>query len=183
MKKIFGLVTIAFTSLAGFAQWQGGPQSRGSYNQPSSLIINTASNRPITVVIDNSQTYQGNSNGYGNTVNIGSVYAGSHSIVVYEWRSNIFGKQRKEVVYNGNVYLKPGYETTVTVNGFGQANVAERQLYNYNNGNGQYGNNGNGAGGGYGRKKHKHQRKCGNDNGYNQRNQNGRGQQNDDWDD
>lgn len=189
MKKMIGLITLATSAITGFAQWQGGPQNQGGYYQQASLIVNTSSQRQVSVVIDNNQTYQGNNNnGYGNTINIGTLSEGSHSIAVYEWRTNIFGKPRQELIYNSTVYLKSGYETTISVNSYGQANVSERQLYGYNDNNNGYGNNGNGVDWGYGRKKHKHHRKCGNDNGYGQRqggwnNYGRRNQQNDDWDD
>ena len=65
-------------------------------------------------------------------------------------------------MYNSSLYVKPGFETTIFINGAGQVNISERQVYNYEDQG--YGNNGNGVGHGYGRKKNKHKKNhCDND--------------------
>ena len=179
MKKIFTLIVLAASITTGFAQWQqypqpgSGPQERQNYptrnsniNQYSSLIVSSAMQQQISVFIDNQQ-YQNNgnngngdnngNNGYGNTVNIRQLNAGYHSIAVYQWKRNFWGKQVREVIYNTSLNLKPGFETTIFINGVGQVNINEQQVYNNNQGG--YGNNGNGVGHGYGRKKNKHKNK------------------------
>lgn len=164
MKKIIGLLLFAISATGAFAQWQGNDRQRqqGNNNQTASLVITTQSQRQVFVSIDNNQVYQNNGS-YGAGINIGSVNPGNHTIVVYEMRNNIFGKQRQEIIYSATLYLKPGFETSLIINGYGQATVTERALYgSYSNGQGGYGNNGNGFGNGYGRKKHKHNR-CDND--------------------
>jgi hypothetical protein len=182
MKKILTAIILAAGITSGFAQWQpnqrqtGGPQQGNSqqypqqnnnYNQYSSLIVSSVSQRQFLVYVDNQQ-YQGNgNNGNGSTINIGQLQAGNHTVAVYENRRNFWGKTVQDKIYNSSLYLKPGFETTVFINALGQVNISERQLYNNsNNGgydNGGYGNNGNGNGYGYGRRKDKHKQKCGND--------------------
>ena len=182
MKKIFTLIVLAASITTGFAQWQqypqsgSGPQERPNYptrnsnnSQYSSLIVTSAMQQQISVFIDNQQ-YQNNgnngngdnngntgNNGYGNTVNIRQLNAGNHNIAVYQWKRNFWGRQVREVIYNASLYLKPGFETTIFINGVGQVNISEQQVYN--NDQGGYGNNGNGVGHGYGRKKNKHKNK------------------------
>ena len=171
MKKILGLLLLAVSATGAFAQRQSNDWQRqqgnewqrqqGNNNQNASLVITTQSQRQVFVSIDNSQVNQSNGGyGSGNVINIGSINSGNHTIVVYEMRNNIFGRQRQEIIYSSTLYLKPGYETSLIINGYGQATVSERAIYgNYNNGQGGYGNNGNGVGYGYGRKKNKHN-KC-----------------------
>lgn len=171
MKKILTTIVLAAGITLCFGQWQqnpqrgGGPnhypdypQQNGNYNQNSSLIINTVSQRPLSVSVDNQQ-YQSNVN--SNTLNVGQINSGNHKIVVYEEKRNFWGKQVQNIVYNSTVNLRPGYETTISINSFGQANISERQLSSNNtsgqSGYGKKGNNGNnGKGHAYGKYKNKH---------------------------
>lgn len=173
MKKILITIVLATAITTGFAQrnqypQQGNgpqqypdyPQQNGNYSQYSSIVVDAASQSDLSVSVDN---YQYQSNGNGNSINIDQLNAGNHNIVIYQWKRNFFGKRVQQVIYNSNLYLKPGFETNIYINGLGQVNISERQLYN--NGNygqgGGYGNNGNGRGYGYGRNKHKHKKnKC-----------------------
>ena len=181
MKKIFTSIMLTAIVFAVFAQGQRYPQNGGPrqnnnypqgtvYNQNSSLIINSASQRQIAVSVDN---YQYQSNGNNGDINVGQLSAGNHTVVITEWKKNFWGKTVQRVVYNSSLYLKPGFETTIYINALGQVNVSERQLYNngnYNNNNGDYGNNGKGVGNGYGRKKNKHKKdNCSNDRNYRDR--------------
>ena len=176
MKKLFTSVFLILVCFSVFAQWQNnsgrGPNNgQNNFAQNSALIVSASSQGNFTVMIDNSYQYQSNgnnaNNGSGNTVNIGSLSPGNHVIAIYELKTNLFGKQRQRELYNTTLYFKPGMETSININGYGQANITERQLYQ--NGNYDYGNNGNGKGYGYGRQK-KHHKKCendGDDEGYN----------------
>ena len=174
MKKICTLIFLAASITTGFAQWQqpqqrGGPQQYPNYppqnnnnNQYGSLIVTSALQRQFSVYVDNNQYQSNGTNQSGNTVNIGQLYAGNHIVAVYQWKTNIWGKQVQEVIYNSSLNFKPGFETTIFINGSGQVNINERQVYN--NEDQGYGNNGNGAGYGYGRKKNKHKKDhCKND--------------------
>ena len=152
----------------GFAQWQGngnqGPNNNGQYgyNQNSALVVSTFLQQQFMVVVDNNYQYQST----GSSININNLSAGNHIVTVYQWRRNLFGMQRQEIIYNAGIYFKPNVETSVYINTFGQVNIDERQIYQNNNyGNGEYGNNGNGVGYGYGRKKNKYRKHdgCGND--------------------
>jgi hypothetical protein len=172
MKKIFTFIIATCSVVTGFAQWQQGgpnqypnqnpnyPQQNNNYNQYSSLLISSGLQRQLTVSVDNYQ-YQ----------------AGNHNIVISQWRTNLWGRQIQEVIYNSSLYFKPGYETNIFVDGYGRTNITERQLYANSNNQGGYNNNGNGVGYGYGRAKNKHKKShCDNDDhDNNQGNRNDRG--------
>jgi hypothetical protein len=168
MKKISGVMAAFLMSTACFAQWQGSNGNNNNTYQGTSLIVSSLGQKQFTVVVDNYTNYQ---NTGSNNVYISNLGAGNHQVMIYEYRTNIFGKQRQVLVYNSTVYLRQGYETTISMNAFGQANVSERQIYSgnsnggYENNNGGYGNNGDGRG--YGRHKTKRERKCGNGEGGN----------------
>jgi hypothetical protein len=189
MKKIFTLLSVLGIISSSFAQWQqnpqqypnqnGGPKQNNNYNQNSSLIVSSASQRQVSVYVD---SYQYQSNGNNGEINVGQLSSGNHNIIIYEMKKNFWGKTVQQEVYNSNLYLKPGVETSLFINTLGQVSISERQLNNngnYNNGNGP-GNNGNGVGYGYGRKKNKHKKQdCDNDNNDNRGNNgNGRGRGN-----
>ncbi len=163
MKKSLMMIVFAAATIAASAQWQDngrqGQQGQlGNNFQNAALVINTASNRTVYVSIDNNAVYQSNNgNGYGNTITISPIGAGNHQVFVYELRTGFFGKQRKEVLYSANIYLQPGFETSLLINAYGQATVNERAIYPVYN-NGGYGNNGNGQGWGYGRGRDKQRR-------------------------
>jgi Domain of unknown function (DUF4476) len=195
MKKIITLLfaTVLFTS--SFAQYrnEGDDDDRnrnddeqysrrnndrnngGIYNnnQNSALVVNSSSQTRFVVSIDNNNEYQSNdNNGYGNTVNIGTLQAGNHTVTIYEVKRGIFGNQKQQQIYNSVLYFKPSTETSININYNGQVSVTEKQLYNNGGGYGGNssscgpGNNGNGRGHGYGRKKHKHRRYDDDDRGY-----------------
>jgi hypothetical protein len=174
MKKILTTIILGSIGLVSFSQgpnypgnkgqqqYPNYPQQNNNYNQYSSLLINGTQQRQLTVLVDNYQ-YQGNGN--NGDINVGQLNAGNHTVVIYEWKRNFWGKNVQQVVYNSSLYLKPGFETTVYIDVFGRVDISERQLYNNGNYNqGGYGNNGNGVGYGYGRNKNKHKKQqCGND--------------------
>ena len=180
MKKIFTFIIATCSMATGFAQWQqrGGPneypnypQQNNNYNQYSSLSISSALQRQLTVSVDNYQYQVNGTNGNAGSVNVGQLAAGNHNIVISQWRTSIFGRQVKEVIYNNSQYFKPGYETNIFVDGYGRTNITERQLY-ANNNQGGYNNNGNGYGYGRAKKKHKKDHCDNDDRGNNQWNGN-----------
>jgi Domain of unknown function (DUF4476) len=126
-------------------------------NQNSALVVNSSSQNRFVVTIDNINQYPSNSNnGNDNTVNVGALQAGNHTVTIYEVKRGIFGNQRPQQIYNSVLYFKPSTETNINISYNGQVNINERPLYN--NGNVSScapGNNGNGRGYGYGRKKDK----------------------------
>lgn len=140
MKKIFTLLAVLGICSASFAQWQNGgdrgpkfDNRNNSYNtyNSSALVINAFTERRFTVLVDNIQ-YQLN-DGYGrgrdNTINIGALAPGRHTITVYEMRSGFWGRQKQKDVYCGTLFFKPGVETSLNINNYGQVSIAERALY------------------------------------------------------
>ena len=181
MKKILTLIVFAAGLTTGYAQgqqnpqWGSGPQVRsdyppqkGNYGQYGSLVVTFARQKQFEVYIDNQQ-YQNNGNNgsgdnngsgnnvYGNTVNIRQLNAGNHIISIYQWKTNFWGKQVRQELYNSSLFVKAGFQTTIFINDAGQVNISEQQVYNSDQGG--YCNNGNGVGYGYGRKKNKHKNK------------------------
>ncbi len=134
-------------------------------NQNSTLVVNSALQNRFVVTIDNINQYPSSSNnGNDNTVNVGALQAGNHTVTIYQIKRGILGAQRPQQIYNSILYFKPSTETSININYNGQVSINERPLYN--NGNGGNGNgsscgpsnNGNGKGYGYGRKKDKHKK-------------------------
>jgi hypothetical protein len=134
MKKISTLLVLMMAITSGFAQWKNDnsrPQGNGNYGsnnnnyKSSVLIVNAYTANRFTVVIDNG--YQLASN--GNTVNAGMLNPGMHNVVVYQWRTNFWGKQKREVVYSNSIFLKPNVETALSINAYGRVNISEKVLY------------------------------------------------------
>ncbi len=122
-------------------------RNKGGNNQNSSLVVVSNTQNRFTVNIDNNRDYQSNeNNGYGNTINVGSLQSGNHAIIINEIRRPIFGNQRVQQIYNSVLYFKPGVETNINITNTGQVIITERQ----------FNNNGNGMG--YGKKKKKYKR-------------------------
>jgi len=137
MKKIFTFLAVMGIVSSSFAQWNGGydrgpkyDNRNNSYNS-SAIVVNTFSEKRFTVMVDNMQ-YQLNG-AYGNsrrdnTISIPALAPGRHTITVFETRSGFFGKRQKDV-YRSTMFLKPGMQTTLTINNYGQVNVNESRLY------------------------------------------------------
>ena len=134
MKKMSTLLVLMMMITSGFAQWKNdngkgwGRGNNGNYNnnyKSSALIVNAYTSNRFTVVIDNG--YQLASQ--GNTVNAGILNPGMHNVVVYQWRTNFWGKQKREVVYSNSIFLKPNIETALSINAYGRVNISERALY------------------------------------------------------
>lgn len=141
MKRILLFSALLATVSFSFAQWQNkkgnGPDfdNRNDKNYRSSaVVIKAFTEKRFTVMIDNVQ-YQLNSN-YNNGrrdnfINIGAINPGKHSITVYETRSGFFGKTKQKVVYNSYTFFKPGMETVLSVNDYGDVAFSERRMYGY----------------------------------------------------
>jgi hypothetical protein len=134
MKKISTLLVLMMAITSGFAQWKNdngrarGNDNYGSNNnnyKSSVLIVNAYAANRFTVVIDNGYQMQAN----GNTINTGAINPGMHNVVVYQWRNNFWGKQKREVVYSNSIFLKPNIETALSINAYGRVNISERTLY------------------------------------------------------
>ncbi len=176
MKKIITSLFATVLFATSFAQYRNDDNNRnddeqygrgnstnntGIYNnnQNSALVVNSSSQNRFVVTIDNNNEYQSNvNNGNGNTVNVGALQVGNHTVTIYEVKKGFFGNQKQQQIYNSLLYFKPGTETSININYNGQISVTENQLYNNGNSGTTWGpgNNGNGKGHGYGRKKNKH---------------------------
>lgn len=138
MKRILLFSALLATTSLSFAQWQnrGGNEpkydNRNSSNyRTSAVVIKAFTEKRFTVMIDNMQ-YELNSN-YSNTrrdnfINIGNINPGRHSITVFETRNGLFGKARQKVVYSSYSFFKPGVETTLGINNYGDVSFSEKQL-------------------------------------------------------
>lgn len=144
MKKILFTVALIVSATAMFAQWQNngnrGPDNN-QYNRfaNAALIVNSNGQSRFTVRVDNTQYQSNGANRFGNTVNVGSLNAGYHTITVYELRSGFFGKQKQRVLYSSNLYFKPNMETTLSINDYGRVYITERQLFQNGNDRGRKG--------------------------------------------
>lgn len=117
MKKIFTLsAAILFTAIL-FAQ--------------SRLSISATGNSDIRIMIDG-RKYTSESN----TFMLNNISSGFRNVKIYRVVNNRnrgrygYGNGKYELVYNGNVYLKPQYHTDITINRFGKAFVDEQLASN-----------------------------------------------------
>lgn len=150
MKTIFTLLLATVFSASAFA-----------YNE-GKISITVPSSNNLQLQIDG-RNYSLSDNSFV----LGNVSPGSHSIRIY--RSGKRGGNRDrnrnaDVLYAGNVYVKPSYHVDLVLNRFGKALVDERSLsdrngvwfdddddYNHGNSNGNGGyQNGGYQNGGYG---------------------------------
>jgi hypothetical protein len=144
MKTIFTLLSLMGIIASGFAQWQDGSDRGPRYDnrndnyKNSALVINAFTEKRFTVMVDNMQ-YQLNDNYRStrrdNSIMVGAMNPGRHTVTVYESRTSFFGKQRQRVVYSSTIFIKPNTETALNINNYGEVTVTEKKLFK-NNGNG-----------------------------------------------
>jgi hypothetical protein len=143
MKKFFTFLAVMGIISSSFAQWNGGAERGPKYDNRNNsynscaLVVNAFSEKRFTVMVDNMQ-YQLNGN-YGNSrhdnmISIPALVPGRHTITVFETRPGFFGRRQKDV-YRSTMFLKPGMQTILSINNYGQVNVSESRLYQ----NGGYG--------------------------------------------
>lgn len=119
MKKIFTFLMTLLTSAASFAF-------------SSRLTISSSNDAQIRVQVDG-RNYQPSRGRQGDDIVIDDLRAGYHSIKVYKvtssrgWGNN----NNQKLLYNGNVYVRNGYHTDISINRFGKAFVDERQIQRY----------------------------------------------------
>ncbi len=131
MKTITSIIAIMFTAFTGFAQWRVQNTGYPTKHQSSSLIVNSYSTKDFVVVIDNANTYNSNDDyNYKNAAMISSLSGGNHTIEIYQFKENFWGRQKKDVIYSGTIFLKSGFETTISLNRSEQPTITERQVYN-----------------------------------------------------
>lgn len=170
MKKLMNVALLLILVMGASAQNQysyyndDDHNSNRYNNNRGSLVLNTSSiTREYVVNINNRLSYL--LNGNNNLTTLNNLGSGNHYVEVYRIKNNVFGQQRRDLLYSGNIQLKSGFETTVTIDMFDRVNVNDRQVY-FNNGNGNNGgwqNGGNGCGhhrgNGWGHKKDR-RKKC-----------------------
>ena len=115
------------------------------------LSISTVTNDPVKVLVDGNNY---NSREDQDEMTVNDIRPGYHSIKVYRqkkyrnnngWKSN----RNMQMIYEGNIYVKPQYHVDVVINRFGKAFIDERQMSagyfddNEDNGHGGWGNNDN----------------------------------------
>src|SRR4051794_28323399 len=103
MKKFFTLLLSSLFSISLFA-FDG---SRLSVSAP-------ASTSELKLEIDGRQFSMKN-----NSITLGYLGEGVHQVKIYkETKKNAMGFGRRNVVFNGNIFLKRGFHTDITVNRF-----------------------------------------------------------------
>ena len=129
MKKFITLITALALTFSVFAQPDESARRGGAYYQ-SRLSISTAANSSVWVFVDG--------NSYNNRDNddeilINNIRPGYHSIKVYKQKNDRYGNGRRfnknrQLVYEGNIYMKPQFHTDISINRFGRAFIDERQM-------------------------------------------------------
>ncbi len=117
MKKIFTLITSILCSISLFA---GIPQTR--------LTVSTNLKSPVIVLVDGQSLNSQRDNRNDDELIINNLSAGYHNIKIYQKNAVRGWGYRTQVIYDGNVYVKPGYHVDVTLNRFGRALIDERQI-------------------------------------------------------
>ncbi len=146
MKKTFTLLTVMTLSLSLLA-----------YNGPSRLSVFSTGNANIRVMVDGNK-YKANNN----EVMISNLNEGYHTIKIFQLKNSrndnrVFGvnvMNNYQLVYNGNVYLKPQYHFDILINRFGKVFTDEQPIStSYYDDNDDWGDNNNNnrdnGGGGY----------------------------------
>ena len=149
MNFFFTLITAFLSMLSSFAQ--PNETMRRPYNYQGRLSVNTVTNDPVKILVDGNNY---NSKGNEDEMSVNDIRPGYHSIKVYQqkknkrnngWRSN----RNMQLIYEGNIYVKPQYHVDIIINRFGKAFIDERQMNagyyddNDDDGHGGWGNNDN----------------------------------------
>ena len=140
MKKISTIIAIFLTTISAFAEPMESSRKVRSYQ--GKLSISTITNEPFRILID------------GNAVNnkiidgdclINDISAGYHSIKIYRqkkygYNNDSWRNKNMQVIYAGNIYIKPQYHVDIIINRFGKAFIDEKQMNeDYNNDKDDYG--------------------------------------------
>lgn len=128
MKKIFTLSTALFTLLSAFAQ--PNEAFRKQVNYQGKLSVSSMMASPVKVMIDGTMYNDRNSS---DPAVMSDLRAGYHAVKIYQQKKNRFKNDWKsnkgmQLVYEGNIYVKPQYHVDITINRFGKAFVDERQM-------------------------------------------------------
>ncbi len=118
----------------------------------SRLSISTTGKNNFRIMLDGS--YLNPQQGADGEIMINNIRAGNHNIKVYQQnngydnrnndnRRNSSKRIQQQLVYDGNIYIKPLFHVDITINRFGKAFVDEQRIDEniYGNGNWNNGNN------------------------------------------
>jgi hypothetical protein len=157
MKTMISFVVLLTITITTHAQRFNVPYNSSSSNYyDNTILLNNARGTSLNlqsasitkdyiVTINNQYSYALRSN--NNTTAVNNLQYGSYNITVHRVKTNIFGKQRNEVLYNGVVTLTRNYETTLYINAFDEVAIQNNVVYNNGgiprpiNGNGNYNKN------------------------------------------
>lgn len=118
MNRIFTLIAFLFLSVTSFA----------NLNE-ARLSISSMSTTPIRVMIDGRQVQQSN-----REFRLSNLSPGVHRVQIYASRTTqrkgLFGNNRDELIYNGNVNLRRGMHTDIVINRFGKVFTDEQRMDN-----------------------------------------------------
>lgn len=119
MKTFITLLAAFFLTATAFA-----------YPMQSRLSISTMSSSAIRVMIDG-RNYNDRNNGY-NDMLINDIRPGNHVLKIYTYknsrRTNDRGNVNGQLIYAGNIVVRPGFHTDITINRFGKAFIDERAI-------------------------------------------------------
>lgn len=119
MKKIFTFFAFSFICLVVQAQLH-------STKLSISIMENTAS----MITIDGNR-YQL----FNNSLTVNNLREGYHVVKIYRARNNRPGRRvgshesSNQLLYSGNIYIKPKYHTDLIINRFGKAFTDEKYIY------------------------------------------------------
>ncbi len=117
MKKFSTLITALILSFSVFA-----------FSPQSMLSVSSNTKYPVTVTIDNRSC----ADKISNDIIMKDINAGYHSIKVYrekmryDKRTSFNGN--RQLVYSGNVYVRPGFHVDIIINRFGKAFIDEEKI-------------------------------------------------------
>ncbi|MEO6405242.1 MAG: DUF4476 domain-containing protein [Ferruginibacter sp.] len=148
MKKFSTILSAVFLSVALFA----------SAPLQSRLSISTTGINNFRIMLDGS--FINSPQSADGEIMINNIRAGNHNLKIYgpangydnrgydNRRNNNRRTQQLQLLYDGNIYVKPQYDVDVIINRFGKAFVDEQRLDDNVYGNGNNGNwNNNNSGG------------------------------------
>ncbi|MFN8249104.1 MAG: DUF4476 domain-containing protein [Ferruginibacter sp.] len=149
MKKIFTLFSALLITLVAFSQSEDNDR-RGNYQQ-GKLSISTAYTDGLRIIVDG-RTFSNNYNGdspYDEADLVANVRSGYHNVKIYRQTNGRFNGRKPrsmQLIYEGNVYVKPQYHVDISINRFGRAFTDERQMNagyyaEYDNDNHDWNNN------------------------------------------
>ncbi len=117
MKKTFTLLTAVLLSFSLFA-----------FTPQSMVSISSNSKYPISVSIDSRNCIEKKSN----EISIKDIDPGYHTIKIYREKTGSSGNNRRnnnlELIYNGNICIKPGVHVDIMISRFGKAYIDERKI-------------------------------------------------------